>query len=120
MAKKQHSRIKAKKQHSRIKDHPDGLRQTDYVEHGSEQHAAILLLRPAHEGDPYVQEDSQGRKWTLVDVTAFGPQATEAYIKEVLRQKVSALDSPIPETQSEDPFAPDYAPPMWTPPPGYE
>ena len=109
----------AKKQ-DRIKEHPDGLRQTDYVEHGSEQHAAVLLLRPAREGDAYVQEDSQGRKWTLVDTTAFGPQATEAYLREVLRQKVSELDAPMPEIQSEDPLAPGYRPPMWQPPPGYE
>jgi hypothetical protein len=100
------------KKTSRIKDHPDGLHQTDYVEIGSEQHATILGLRPARDDDTYVRKDAQGRKWTLVDVTAFGPQATEAYIREVLRQKVSVLDSPAPEIQSEDPFAPDYAPPL--------
>ena len=108
------------KKGSRIKEHPDGLRQTDYVERGSEQHAAVLLLRPAQEGDAYVREDSQGRKWTLIDTTTFGPQATEAYIREVLRQKVAELDTPMPAVQSDDPFAPGYAPPMWTPPPGYE
>ena len=108
------------KKKSRIKVHRDGFRQTDYVEHGSEQHAAVLLLRPAREGDAYVQEDSQGRQWTLLDTTAFGPQATEAYIREVLRQKVSELDTPPSAVQSEDPFEPHYAPPMWTPPPGYE
>jgi hypothetical protein len=102
----------AKKTSSRIKDHPNGLHQTDYVEHGSEQHAAIIGLRLAGGEDTYVREDSQGRKWTLVDVTAFGPQVTEAYIREVLRQKVSTLDAPPLEVQSDDPFAPNYAPPL--------
>jgi hypothetical protein len=102
----------AKKASSRIKDHPDGLHQTDYVEPGSEEHAAILGLRAAQDGDAYMREDAQGRKWTLVDATAFGPQVTEAYIREVLRQKVSNLDAPQLEIQSDDPFAPGYAPPL--------
>ena len=62
--------------------------QFDYVKPGSAEHAAFLGLRKAKEGDAYVQDD-----WALLDPTAFGPQATEAYIKEVLRQKVSELKS---------------------------
>jgi hypothetical protein len=82
----------------------------DYVELGSDQHAAIIGLVPATERSTYTLTDKQGREWTLADTTAWGPQATETFIKEVLRQKVSTLDTdPIPP-QSEDRFAPGYAP----------
>lgn len=90
------------------------------VKHGSDDHASLLGLKKAEKDDAY-QVDG----WTLVDVTAFGPQATEAYIKEVLRQKVSELKAgPPPMPQSKDPYKPNYAPPIWVPaddlPPGFE
>ena len=84
----------------------------DYVEPGSDLHAAILGLKKAEDGDAYTHQG-----WALVDTTAFGPQATPAYIAEVLRQKVSELTSPLPEIQSDDPWAPGYAPPMIDPRP---
>jgi hypothetical protein len=84
----------------------------DYVELGSAQHAAVIGLVPAQEDSSYVREDQQGRKWTLFDPTEWGPQATEVFIKEQLRKKVSTLDTdPIPP-QSEDRFAAGYAPPI--------
>ena len=85
--------------------------QTDFIKHGSPEHAAILGLRKATEKD-----DIKLDGWTLIDMTAFGPQATEAYLKEVLRQKVSELKSGAPgEPQSVDPRKPNYHPPMWNP-----
>ena len=90
--------------------------QPDFVAHGSEQHANLLQIRPATDEDKYVVKGKGGKSWTLMDTTAFGPQATEAYITEVLRQKVSELDAGPPQTQSEDPWAPGYCPPMIVPP----
>ena len=75
----------------------------DFIKHGSDQHAAILGLRKATPEDAY---DRDG--WTLVDVTAFGPQASEAYIKEVLRQKVTTL-------KAGPPPIPPKSPPLWNP-----
>ena len=79
----------------------------DHVPHGSARHAAILGLIPD-------KENSLG--YRLADSTAFGPQATPAYLEEVLRQKVSELKAgspPIP--QSDDNRKPNYAPPLWLP-----
>lgn len=79
----------------------------DYVEHGSEKHAALLGLIP----DP-----KSPSKYRLADGTAFGPQATQAYLDEVLRQKISTLESGPPAyPQTEDPTKPSYAPPLWVP-----
>lgn len=74
-----------------------------FIEHGSQEHAVLLGLRKAAPQDVIVYEG-----WTLVDTTAFGVQATEAYIREVLRQKVSELAAGSPPL-------PDYAPEMWQP-----
>ena len=83
----------------------------DYVKHGSDRHAEeVLGLRKAVEGD-----EPQLEGWTLVDLTAFGPTARPEYKREVLRQKVSTLMSPVPKLQSDDPLAPNYAPPLWMP-----
>lgn len=83
----------------------------DYVPHGSDAHAALIGLRKAEEG-----ESLQLDGWTLADRTAFGPQATEDYVREVLRQKVAELAAgEPPAVQSDDPFEPHYAPPMWKP-----
>lgn len=84
--------------------------QPDYVEHGSDRHAALLGLRKAEEGD-----EPQLEGWTLIDLTAFGPAARPEYKREVLRQKVSSLTSDAPAVQSDDPLAPGYAPPLWMP-----
>lgn len=90
--------------------------QPDFIEFGSEQHANLLQIRPARDGDKYVVEGADGRKWSLMDATAYGPQATGDYIQEVLRQKVSEFETPAPEIQSDDPWLPGYAPRMIVPP----
>ena len=83
----------------------------DYVEHGSDRHAALLGLRKAKKGDK-----PQLEGWTLFDLTAFGPAARPEYIAEVLRQKVSTFTAgPAPKLQSKDPLKPNYAPPLWMP-----
>lgn len=62
------------------------------IKHGSAEHAALLGLRKARDDDA-IQLDG----WTLVDMTMFGANVTETYLREVLRQKVSELKhSPNP------------------------
>ena len=78
----------------------------DYVERGSDRHAAVLGLLP----DP-----ESPLKWKLADPTLAGPNAPEAYLREVLRQKISDLTAAMPEIQSDDPWEPGYAQPMWMP-----
>ena len=86
-------------------------RSSDYVEFGSDRHAMLLGLRKA-EKDDELQRDG----WTLEDLTAFGPAARPEYLREVLRQKVSALGSgPPPTPQSDDPLGPHYAPSILDP-----
>jgi hypothetical protein len=83
----------------------------DFVPHGSDKHAAMIGIRKATEDDELIYKG-----WALVDMTAFGPQTTMTYLKEVLRQKVSVIEAkspPIP--QSEDQYEPNYAPPMFNP-----
>jgi hypothetical protein len=82
----------------------------DYVKPGSDQHAALLGLRKADEDDALVCEG-----WTLADLTTWGPNATEMFLRNILRSKVSELTSPPPTVQSADPMKPGYAPPMWQP-----
>ena len=77
--------------------------QTDYIQHGSDAHAALMGLRKA-KADDTLQIDG----WTLQDMTMFGAQATETFIRETLRQKVSELKAGIPSV-------PAYARPMWQP-----
>lgn len=84
----------------------------DYIEHGSEGHATLIGLVKAEEGEPHSYEG-----WKLVDRTLFGPKVLPEYLDEVLRQKVTALNAPMPSIQSEDPRRPNYAPPMWRPTP---
>jgi len=90
-------------------------RDLDYVEFGSDKHAEMLRLKKAVKDDKLQREG-----WTLEDLTAWGPEAMAndmAFLREILRQKVSTLTSgPPPEPQSDDPLAPHYAPPMWEPP----
>lgn len=96
----------------------DPRTRADYIEHGSEQHAIHLGIRLADDNDPssLVVKDKKGRSWVLVDMTMFGPSATEAYLREVCRQKVAEVDAGMPVIQSDDPRKPNYAPPLWMPP----
>ena len=83
----------------------------DYIAHGSPEHAALLGLRKADKDDE-LQVDG----WTLVDITMFGPQVNETYIRSTIRQKISELKAGAPPVpQSDDPRKPGYAPPMWSP-----
>jgi len=82
----------------------------DYVERGSQQHAAFLGLIPA-EKDDEPQQDG----WALADLTLYGPTARPEFLRRTLQQKVNELNTPMPELQSEDPRLPHYAPPMWRP-----
>ena len=82
---------------------------SDRVEFGSDRHADQLGLRKASEDD-----EPQRNGWALIDITMFGEAARPEYVREVLRQKVATLKSgPPPTLQSENPLAPNYAPPMW-------
>ncbi len=84
--------------------------QPDYVEHGSDRHAAILGL---------IRDESNPLGWRLADPTMFGAQVTQTYLDEVLRQKVAELNAGAPPMpQSTDPFAPGYAPTLLIPPGG--
>ena len=78
----------------------------DYIRRGSPEHAAFLGL---------IEDESSETGYRLADTTQFGPQVTDRYLYEVLRQKVSELHSETPPIQSDDPLAPNYAPPMWQP-----
>ena len=78
----------------------------DYIERGSDGHASFLGL---------IRDEGSELGWHLADTTQFGPQVTERYLQEVLRQKVSELHSETPEFQSVSPARPFYAPPMWRP-----
>jgi len=83
-------------------------RNPDYVEHGSDRHAGLLDLKKAEKDD-----DPQLDGWALADMTMWGPTATDKFLMQMLRQKVNELHSKPPVMQSEDPFAPHYAPPIW-------
>lgn len=89
-------------------------RSADYVEFGSDRHAMMLGLKEAPK-----DEELELKGWTLEDKTAWGPLAMAnnmAYLREILRGKVSTLTSgPPPVPQSEDPLAPNYAPPFEDP-----
>ena len=82
----------------------------DYVAHGSDRHAALLGLVKATEGD-----EPQWEGWALADLTMYGPAARPEFLLQTLKQKVNELTAPPLVVQSEDPFAPHYAPPLWTP-----
>ena len=79
--------------------------QPDYVEWGSDRHAAIIGLKKATPDDK-IEFDG----WALQDTTQFGPQARDEYIREVLRQKVSTLKAGAPTVDPN-------APPLWRPAP---
>jgi len=82
----------------------------DYIPHGSDAHAALLGLKKAEEHD-VPQHDG----WALQDVTQYGPAARPEFLEQVLRQKINELTISLPKMQSNDPFAPHYAPPLWQP-----
>lgn len=82
----------------------------DYIKHGSDRHAAFLGLVKAQKDDEPQQDG-----WALADITMYGPSARPEYLRRVLAQKVSELTTLPPEMQSDDPLAPNYAPPMWMP-----
>ena len=87
----------------------------DYVRHGSPAHADILLIRAAEAEDgDLVIEDGEGRKWALMDETAFG-HATDRHLLRILKQKVNELMTPPKRVQSADRNAPNYMEPMWDP-----
>ena len=81
---------------------PAEPKQRDYIPHGSEQHAQLLGIRKAEEGD-----SPTFKGYALVDMTTWGPNATEAFLLNVLRQKVAELGS--------KPQVPEDAPEMWVP-----
>jgi len=82
----------------------------DYIEHGSDRHAAHLgLVKAGKDDEP--QQDG----WALADITMYGAAARPEYLRRVLAQFVAELTTLPPEVQSEDPLAPGYAPPMWMP-----
>ncbi len=77
------------------------------IAHGSKEHAALLGL---------VADKAAPSGYRLADPTQWGPQATEKFLEEVLRQKIAELTAGAPPVpQSEDPSKPNYAPPMWQP-----
>ena len=84
--------------------------QTDYVEHGSDQHALMLGLRKAKDGEPFVVDG-----WTFASLTQFGAAARDFYIQQMLEERVGELRMPMGKPQSEDRWAPNYAPAMFDP-----
>jgi len=84
--------------------------QTDYVAPGSTDHAALLGLVKAPQGET-LEIDG----WTLADPLAFGPAASETYLLRILRSKVNELNGKMPTPQSDDRSKEGYAPPMWRP-----
>jgi hypothetical protein len=82
----------------------------DYVPHGSDQHAGLLGLKKAGQDD-----EPQLDGWALEDMTMWGPNATDKFLMQMLKQKVNELKSKAPKIQSENPMAPHYAPPIWKP-----
>jgi len=76
---------------------------TDFIEFGSKEHADFLGLIP--------DKDSEFG-YRLADTTAFGPQVTENFLREVLRQKVAELKSGKPKVPPGSPalFYPKESP----------
>jgi len=98
------------KKSSRTKVHESGEIQHDFIEHGSDEHAAWLSLKRAEKGDK-----PQYKGWTL-DGEPYGVIGwTDDQKLAFLKQKVSSLTTLPPEVQSEDPQADFYAPTMWSP-----
>lgn len=84
----------------------------DFVEFGSERHAALLRLRKATKDDD--QELVIGG-YTLANIAEYGPNATTRFLKTILMQRINELNSTPEIPQSEDRSKPNYAPPMFDP-----
>ena len=84
--------------------------QADHVEHGSDNHAAMLGLKKAKDYDK-----PQLDGWALEDIVSWGPTTTQEFLENTLRGKVNELTIPFPIMQSTDPLAPNFAPAMWRP-----
>lgn len=80
------------------------------IERGSDEHAALLGLEKAPDG-----YDLQKDGWKLMDETAYGPNVTDRYLRNILEQKVGELTAEPVMPQSEDPRKPNYAQPIWRP-----
>lgn len=95
---------------------------TDYIEHGSKRHVAWVGLREATPKEVAQSEKREDANeiglvyegYVLQDITAFGVTVEAAVLKAILMQKVHQLAGP-PLPQSDDPNAPNYAPPLWVP-----
>jgi hypothetical protein len=80
-------------------------KKTDYIAFGSQEHANLLGLRKAEQGDTPVW-----KTWTLVDITMWGPNVTELFLLNQLKQRVNEFEhAPDPK--------PEGAPPRWEPQP---
>lgn len=107
---RQHGIIAPRSQQEQIKQH-------DYIEHGSDEHARMIGLVEVLESEDtrdcisYISPKS-GRTWRLQDeITPFMHVPNPREIAALtLRQKVSTLDAGAPEI-------PDGAPPIWQPGP---
>ncbi len=74
----------------------------DFVAHGSPEHAALLGLKKAAKDDELEYEG-----YTLVDLTVYGPNASDKFLRAMLVQRVNELKS--------KPAVPAHAPPLWVP-----
>jgi len=94
----------------------------DYIKQGSARHVAFLGLRKATPKEVAQSEKKEAANeiglvyegYVLEDITAFGVMVDRAVLKAILMQKVHQL-APMPTPQSDDPNAPNYAPPLWVP-----
>ena len=89
---------------------PRDPRFPNYVGHGSSKHASHLGLEP-----DLPSKDNDWRMWKLIDPWRWGQNAQPGFINSRLDAKINSLTAPMPETQSEDPLAPNYAKPMFSP-----
>ncbi len=83
---------------------------SDHIEFGSDRHARMLGLE---------RDETSEHGWKLLDPTMFGPTARPEYIKQVLLGKISELNNPPREIQSDSPFEPHYKQRMWVPTPEF-
>ena len=67
------------------------------IKFGSPEHAALIGL----------VADKSAEGYHLADETAFGPNATDRFLSEILRQKIAVLKTP--------PTVPADSPILWTP-----
>ena len=87
----------------------------NFIEPGSERHMAIVGLRLSDEHDTITVEGEKG-KYAHADLTKWGPNVRDEFLRRVLVQKVAGFETGFgPAPQSEDPFADNYAPPLWSP-----